>query len=148
MHKPSNTAHVSPLCSLVSREYKPNSQDLAPQANIHAHPSRLAGSVGLFLVWAARTQSFVTFSIISPTQSDQRKIPQHLFTIGFQSSTGSSPLSPNRHWIKQENKSSHLPFRTCKLTGSKKYSPVGKKPSPVWGSIYDQRRFLVSGIQW
>jgi hypothetical protein len=46
------------------------------------------------------------------------------------SSTGSIPVSPNRHGIKQEIKSSHPSFRTCKLmhmTGSKKYSPVGTK---------------------
>ena len=56
-------------------------------------------------------------------------------TMGFfsehkSSSTGSIPVSPNRHGIKQENKSSHLTFRTCKLmhmTGSKKYSLVGAK---------------------
>jgi hypothetical protein len=26
------------------------------------------------------------------------------------------------------------------MTGSKKYSPVGKKDQPVWGSIFDQRK--------
>jgi hypothetical protein len=26
------------------------------------------------------------------------------------------------------------------MTGNTKYRPVGKKPSPVWGSIYDQRK--------
>jgi hypothetical protein len=67
------------------------------------------------------------------------------------SSAGSSPVSPNRHGSTREQSIPPEPARTFKLmrmTGSKKYSPVGKKPSPVWGSIYDQRRFLVSGIQW
>jgi hypothetical protein len=54
-------------------------------------------------------------------------------------------VSPNPipNPIPEENKSFHLPARTCKLmhmTGSKMYSPVGKKPSPVWGSIYNQRK--------
>ena len=61
------------------------------------------------------------------------------------SSVGSIPVSPNPipNPIPEENKSSHLSARVCKLmhmTGSKMYRPVGKKPSPVWGSIYDQRK--------
>jgi hypothetical protein len=38
------------------------------------------------------------------------------------------------------------PDRTCKLmrmTGSKKYSTVGSKPSRVWGSIYYQRKITL-----
>jgi hypothetical protein len=27
-----------------------------------------------------------------------------------------------------------------RMTGSKKYSPVGTKAQPVWGSIFDQRK--------
>ena len=61
------------------------------------------------------------------------------------SSAGSIPVSPNPipNPIPEENKSSHLSARTCKLmhmSGSKMYSPVGKKPRPVWGSIHDQRK--------
>ena len=41
------------------------------------------------------------------------------------------------------NHDRHITF-DCKLivmTGSKKYRPVDTKPRPVWGSIYDQRKF-------
>ena len=30
-----------------------------------------------------------------------------------------------------------------RMTGSKKYSPVGTKAQPVWGSIFDQRNSLL-----
>jgi hypothetical protein len=85
----------------------------------------------------------VTLVRVCNKDSDQRKIPLHLFTIGFQkpgicadswflesngkkvqffsdhksSSAGSIPVSPNPipNPIPEENKSSHLPSRTCKL---------------------------------
>jgi hypothetical protein len=56
-------------------------------------------------------------------------------------SAGSIPVSPNRHGSTREQIIPPEPGRTCKLmrmTGSKQYSPVGTKPSPVWGSIFDQ----------
>jgi hypothetical protein len=97
---------------------------------------------------------------------DQRKIPLHHFlpldsrnqesahpmvkngAMGFfsdhnSSSTGSIPVSPKGHGSTREQIIPSEPARTFKLmrmTGSKKYSPVGTKPSPMWGSIYDQRK--------
>ncbi len=109
----------------------------------------------------------------------QRKIPLHHFTIGFQKqgicadslflesygkmvqwdfsliknraprgagflcppgytfySAGSTPVSPNRHGSTREQIIPPEPARTCKLmrmSGSKKYSPVGTKAQPRVG---------------
>jgi hypothetical protein len=54
-------------------------------------------------------------------------------------SVGSIPVSPNRHGIKQENKSSHPSVRICKLM-CKKYRPVDTKVQSRVGFDYEQRK--------
>ena len=59
-----------------------------------------------------------------------------IFSDQKSSSAGSSPVSPNRHGSTREQIIPPEPPRTCKLmrmTGSKKYSPVGTKAQPRVG---------------
>jgi hypothetical protein len=63
------------------------------------------------------------------------------------SSAGSIPVSPNRHGSTREQIIPPEPSRTCKYKvdahdrrGVKSIDRWEQKPSPVWGSIYDQRK--------